>query len=321
MAAPIFLYPSLTDEIRDSIFQAKKYNFSYTDHDSQERDLEYEASEISSSVNCLKTDGIWSAEKYGLHVRRSIALRKYRNLFGPDGLACRNAKLGVSLVWTSPDSRQRGAFPVVVFGVNEEQLSANRDHTFADGEVDFTFASAKIRGDVRFALVLHIAEKGTPSEEETHLANEAGFVLGEFDSFVLRIDGTGSLFPVFEVHKKDQPLWYVRCDWTDPISDAFSESVSININAAHKNFKFIDRKQKTFCPQLLVEVMSAALCCMIEKLRSEKYLDQILGDDEMESGSVGEVVRYFSNTLEWDFSSPDALSLSTRKFFDRRLAN
>ena len=79
MAAPIFLYPSLTDEIRDIIFQAKKYNFSYTDHDSQERDLEYETSEISSSVNCLKTDGIWSAEKYGLHVRRSIALRKYRN--------------------------------------------------------------------------------------------------------------------------------------------------------------------------------------------------------------------------------------------------
>ncbi len=321
MAAPIFLYPSLTDEIRDSIFQAKKYSFSYTDHDSQEQDLEYEVSEINSSVNCLKTDGIWSAEKFNLHVRRSIALRKYRNLFGPDGLACRNAQLGVSLVWTSPDSRQRSAIPVVIFGVSEKQLSENRDHTFTEGEVDFTFASSKIRGDVRFSLVLYIAEAGIPSEEETHLANEAGFVLGEFDSFTLRIDGTGSLFPVFEVHQKDQPLWYVRCDWTDPTSDAFAESVSININAAHKNFKFIDRKQKTFCPQLLVEVMAAALCCIIEKLRSEKYLDQILGDDEMEAGSVGEVVRYFSDTLEWDLSSPDTLSLSTRKFFDRRLAD
>lgn len=50
-------------------------------------------------------------------------------------------------------------------------------------------------------------------------------------------------------------------------------------------------------------------------------LDQILGDDEMESSSVGEVVRYFANTLGWDFSTPDKLSLSTRRFFDGRLAD
>ena len=116
-------------------------------------------------------------------------------------------------------------------------------------------------------------------------------------------------------------MWYVRCDWTDPLSDPFAESVSINLNTAHKNYKFIDRTQKTFCAQLLVEVMSSALCCIIEKIRSEKYLDQILSDDEVESGSVGEVVRYFANTLEWDFSTPDKLSLSTRKFFDGRLAD
>jgi hypothetical protein len=94
-----------------------------------------------------------------------------------------------------------------------------------------------------------------------------------------------------------------------------------NKGRARENYKFIDRAQKTFCPQLLVEVMASALCCIIEKIRSEQYLDQILGDEEMESGSVGEAVRYFSNTLGWDFSTPDKLSLSTRKFFDGRLAD
>ena len=87
----------------------------------------------------------------------------------------------------------------------------------------------------------------------------------------------------------------------------------------HKNYKYIDRSQKSFCHQLLVEVMSSALCCILEKIRSEGYIDQILGDEEMESGSIGEVVRYFSDTLEWDFSTPDKLSLSTRKFFDGRM--
>lgn len=321
MATPIFLYPSLTDSIKEDIFQAKKYAFSYTDQNGMDHDLDHEASEVNASVSCLKTDGVWSPDKYNLFVRRTLALKNYRKLFGSNGLACKNARLGLSLVWTSPDSRQRGAEPLIEFGVSEEELTQKRDHTFTEAEVDFEFPAAKIRGEVNFSIVLYIARAGSPSKNETHLANEEGLVLGTFDSFTLRIDGNGSLFPVFEVYEKEQPLWYVRCDWTDPTSDQFSESVSININTAHKNYKYIDRSQKTFCAQLLVEVMSGALCCIIEKIRSEKYLDQILGDDEMESGSVGEVVRYFANTLGWDISTPDKLSLSTRRFFDGRLSD
>ena len=204
--------------------------------------------------------------------------------------------------------------------VVNEDLSEVKDHTFVEGEIEKEFSCAKLRGDIEFSVVLYIAEAGTPEKDETHLANEEGYVLGEFDNFILRLDGTGSLFPVFEVYEKDQPLWYVRCDWTDPLSDSFAESVSINLNTAHKNFKYIDRTQKTFCAQLLVEVMSAALCCIIEKIRSEKYLEQILGNEELEQGSIGEVIRYFANTLGWDFSTPDNLSLTTRKFFDGRVS-
>lgn len=321
MSSPIFLYPSLTDEMKEGLFQAKTYSFSYTDKEGCEKELDYEAAEISSSINCIKTDGVWSADKYNLCVRRSVAVRKFRKLFGPDGLACRNARLGISLVWTSSDSRQRGAEPVMTFDIGNVNTADKVDHTFAEGEIDIDFSSAKLRGDVTFSTVLYIAEAGTPGEDETHLANEEGFVLGEFDSFVLRLDGTGSLFPVFERGEPDKPLWYVRCDWTDPVSDSFSESVSINLNTAHKNYKYIDRTQKTFCSQLLVEVMSSALCCIIEKIRSEGYLEVILGEEDTEHGSIGEVIRYFSDTLGWDVSTPDKLSLSTRKFFDGRMGD
>ncbi|MBE6036077.1 MAG: hypothetical protein E7223_00420 [Clostridiales bacterium] len=80
MATPIFLYPSLTDSVRESIFQAKKFAFSYTGADGFDRDLDYETSEISSSVNCLRTDGVWSADKNNLFVKRTIALKNYRTL-------------------------------------------------------------------------------------------------------------------------------------------------------------------------------------------------------------------------------------------------
>jgi len=321
MSTTIYLYPSVTDDIRENLFQAKPYRFTYTGRDGTDNDLTYEEAEVTSSVNCLKTDGVWNADNFNLCVRRTVALKGYKKLFGPDGLACRNAKLGMGFVWTSADSKQRGAIPIIAFGISEEEQKEKSDHSFVQGEIDAEFAPARLRGDIEFDVMLYIAQAGTPASDEMHLANQEGFILGTLDSFVLRLDGTGSLFPVFEVFEHDKPLWSVRCDWIDPTVDSFSESVSININKAHSNYKFIDRTQKTYCSQLLVEVMSAALCCIMEKIRSEKYLDQMLGTDEMEPGSVGEAVRYFANTLNWDFSTPDRLSLSIRKFFDGRLTD
>ena len=319
MSKPIFLYPSLNDELKDGIFQAKKYEISYTYVGGEEKKLDYDPAEAGLSINLLKTDGVWSADKFNLRLKRTIALKNFKKLFGADGIACKNATLGVSVIWTSPDSRQRGSKPIMEIHAPAEMSSETQDHSFLEGELEIEFPRASLRGEIDFSIVLYISKAGTPAEDENHLANEEGFVLGEFDSFILKIDGNGSLFPVFEVYEQDQPLWYVRCDWTDPVSDLFSETVSININKAHKNYKYIDRTQKTFCSQLLVEVMSSALCCIIEKIRADQYLDQILGDEELERGTVGEAVRYFADTLGWDCTSPDKLSLSTRKFFDGRI--
>lgn len=316
----IFLYPSLNDRLAEKLFKARKYVFSYMNSDGTNKELSYEPSELNSEIHCLKTDGIWSAEKCNLNIKRTVAINGYQQLFGPNGVACESAKLGLSVIWTSPGSRQRGAEPVLTFGMPKAEVNENEEETFVEGEIDIDFPAAKLREEVTFSVALYIAEPGEPTEEERHLANEAGFVLGVFDSFILKIDGTGSMFPVFEIEDASKPLWYVRCDWTDPILDKFAETVSININKAHKNYRYLDREQKTFCHQLLVEVMSASLCCIIEKLRSEKYLDQILGEEDMEQDSVGASVRYFAETHGWDFTEPDKLSASIRSFFDRRLA-
>lgn len=39
MSKPIFLYPSLNDELKDGIFQAKKYEISYTYVGGEEKSL------------------------------------------------------------------------------------------------------------------------------------------------------------------------------------------------------------------------------------------------------------------------------------------
>lgn len=318
MAKPVFLYPTLNDELKKGIFKAKDYTFSYINKYGEEQELKYEKNDIGISSYSLKTDGVWNLDNNDLHIRRSIAIEKYKKLFGPDGIACEDAVLGVSVVWTSPDSRQRGSKPIMTIDLKEENFFDIHDQTFKEGEINISFKSGRIREEINLSIILYIAQSGTPKHDETHLANEEGFTLGELDSFCLKLEGSGSLFPIFEVYEPNRPLWYVKCGWTDPIFDSFSETVSLNINTAHKNYIYINQQNKLFCPQLLVEVLSAALCCIIEKLRSEKYIDQILGEDKMEHGSVGEAVRYFADTLGWNLSTPEELSLSIRNFFNER---
>lgn len=314
MSSPIFLYPSLTENMLRRIrFQHKPYAISYVDNEGELHDLEYECTgDSGSALNLLHTDGQWTADKYGFILNRVFSLSNSNNLFGPSGIACRTAKLGIAVVWSSVDSRQRGAFPIAEFSFDEDSDSV-------EAEININMPAASVRGEVDFSTILYLAEKGTAAENEKHLANTTGFSFGELDIFKLKLDGTGSLFPVYEVDDKNQPLWYVRCDWTDPFSDQFAEAVSINLNTAHKSYKFIDRTNKVFCRQLLVEVMAGALCCIIEKVRKEQYLELILSADDNEQGTVAQAIRYFSDTLDWDYSTPEALSLSARKFFDERM--
>mgnify|MGYP000754980168 FL=1 len=125
---------------------------------------------------------------------------------------------------------------------------------------------------------------------------------------------------MYEIHEPGQPLWYVKCDWIDPTYDLFSDSVSIYINTAHKNYKYLDKTKRTFDEQLLKEIMASALGVIITKLKEqENYWDATTSGEDLQNGSVSEAIHYFIDTLEWDVSGPEAMSLSIRKFFDQRI--
>lgn len=312
MATNISLFPIINDELLGKIrFQASPYQMYYIRED-QEYYLRTE--EVESSVTVHKVideEGIWSPDDYSLCVKRSYSLRTYQCLFGENGIACKNATLGLALMWTSADSKQRGVIPIG----DIENSSKDLDLT-----LNYEFSLAQLRGLVEFTTVIYIKNAGTPLWDEGHLANEYGCLLGELDKFIIKLDGTGSVFPMYEVSEPGQPLWYVKCDWDDPTYEQFAECVSININTAHKNYKYLDKTKRTYDEQLLKEVMASALILVITKLREQdNYWGATMVGDDLQSGSVSEAIYYFINTLEWDVSTPEALSLSIRKFFDQRM--
>jgi len=313
MANNFMLFPSLSEEYLKQIrFQSKSTEFYYTNREGEEFELTGELIDQSTSTYKLRDNrGVWTQDDYNFGFRKKILLRTFQCLFGPAGVACRNARIGLAVTWTSLDSKQRGVFEVGQFGIDDIQLQE---------EADIQFQKAQLRGSVDFITVLYIADAGTPDDNEGHLANTPGFILGELERFTVKLDGSGSILPVFEVREEGQPLWYVKCDWNDPTSEALKETVSININMAHKNYKFLDRNQKTFDNQLLIEVMSSALLLIIERLRAEEaYWEDIMNGENLERGSVGEAIYYFKTTHNWDLSSPMSASLSMRKFFDQRM--
>lgn len=313
MARDILLFPSLNDELRSRIrFQKSAFSFYYSDDNEDEYELKDEPVEAMSSVMAIRDEnGVWTQDEYNFGFRRRYLLRTFDVLFGESGIACKDARLGLAVVWTSSDSKQRGVIPAGTFCLKDNVFEA-----FAE----FTFGKAQLRGEVNFTTILYIADPGSPKENEHHLADRNGYVLGELDNYTVRLDGSGSTFPVFEVNEPGQPLWYVRCDWIDPTTDMFSESVSVNINTAHKNYKYIDRTQNTFDSQLLTEIMASAISIIIEKVRLQSaYWDQVLTNDSLETGSVGQAIYYFTDALEWDLSTPESVSLCARKFFDQRM--
>lgn len=314
MKKDILLFPTINDDLISRItLQKTNYEAYYTDSDNDEFELKLDSKEISEVFSIIDPKGIWTQDDYNFGLRRQYCLRNHDCLFGENGIAGEKATIGLAIVWTSSESKQRGVIPIITFNKPD-----NKD-TVIEAEVNKLFCRAQLRGEVKFATVFYIATPGVLDESEQHLANESGFILGEVDSCSIRFDGKSSIFPIYEVYKKGEPLWEIKCDWNDPTVDQFSDSVSININTAHSNYKYLDSNQKSYDNQLLIEIMSSALTILVEKLRQSVYWEQIINGDSLEFGSVGQAVFYFQDVLEWNLSGPDYVSECARRFFDKRM--
>jgi len=308
----ILLYPSLNDNIISRLrLQKQPFFFFYTDKNDDEFELVADQIDATDIYAIKDEQGVWTQNDNNIGFRRRYCLRTFNCLFGENGVACADAVLGMAIQWMSPDSKQRGVVPFGTFTQNDSIFEA---------QVDKIFGKAQLRGEVCLSTILYIAEPGHPSDNESYLANTAGYVLGELDSCTIQLDGTSSIFPVYEIYEPDQPLWTLQCDWDDPTLDSLSECVSINLNKAHKNYPYINREDNRFDSQLLAEIMASAITLIINQVRFESgYWEQITQGKDLQQGSIGQAIFYFMKTLGWDVSTPINTSVSARRFFEQRI--
>jgi hypothetical protein len=317
MSQAIPLFKTFNEDSKDEIFKLDKYVFSYNrDGKTIELIQNYDDTGMSVEASLSDETGFWNPDEYPLHVSRKFKIRKALQLFSsgtpsndtPFSIACHDAIIGIGLKWYSSSSNQCGAIPVGTINSS----TSNKEFL-----INYNFEKASIRGEVFFKIILYVCKSGKPNEYEKQYGNTPGMILGEIDTFAIRIDGNGSFFPIFEISSPGEPLWDIKCSWADPSSDSFSDCVAIYINKAHKNYKYLNREDKNFNSQLFSEIMSSAICVMVEKLRAEPGGFASL--DNAQEGSVAQAVNYFRDKLGWVKDTPELTSKSIRQFLEDKL--
>ena len=310
MALNIALYPELNSGYIERIgFQPSDYEFYYSDKNIK-RKMAIDESYPGSPDHYIK-DERWNPDDNEIIIHRELSLKFVDMLFGKNGITCKNSVLGIGVRWMSSQSYQRGVIEIGEIRLGDNNCEFVLEHSFDKG---------MLRGCVSFTTILYIKETGTPAFDEGHLANRYGCVLGVLDEkYNLFLDGNGSIFPLYYVDEPGRPLWYVKCDWEDPKYDRFSETIEVNINTANPDFKYLDPNRKNYNKQFLFEIISSSMMIIITKLKESPYWGDIDDLDKLQEGSVLQAVRYYRDTLGWDFNTPEGLSLSIRKYFDARV--
>ncbi len=245
----------------------------------------------------LGHDSDWSAECHPLEVGLALPDPRWLDcLFGPQGLVCGDAVIGLALEWGSDSSARRGMGDVVRYRLGGSDPAGCSLRVY--------LGPGSVRGTVVFDLVLFVLQPGVPREDEGHLANTSGFRLGSLAAvWRVVVDGDGSLFPIVqEPGSVDGPLWEYRKDWDEPDVDPFDEDhVRLVVYDGHPDFRVLKGSDESpFDTPLFRQVLGCWLALLFEDLERDApdVWNRIVADEDagFEPGSIAAAARYLSRT-------------------------
>lgn len=255
----------------------------------------------------------WQFDFGDLKLDREIIIRNPRFLFGTEGVACENSKLGIGLRWSSKDSRSRGVIDMGTIEYSSKSISLSLPKIA-------TFTRNTIRNYLVLETIIYIKDSGKPTSNEMFLANEKGIVLGELDIKKIRLNGDASELPIYEEDQSDKksPLWRVIINIDNPHEDMFRDSFQIYLNKNNPSFYRVDRSLKeSYDPHLMDEIVASALSLLVCELRESDYWSEIEeNDSQILDESVSYVVHHFIDKLNIQTTNTVSINESFRKVIE-----
>ena len=310
-------YPSLTPELLDdSGYTSDKYVFTY-EYEGKYLGLQQKGTAVTKLIDPLE---IWNIETEGLNVVKTIRFAYPELLFGPNGVACRGAELGLCIMWTNKSLTQTGF------------ILPETDITTPQGRVckfNYAFSSGEISGDLELVINMYIkrpAERVLP--DETDLINEAGVTVGEIERTVLDFSSMYMEFPIEEFKSEHEPLWWVEfSEWEDPkTTDLFTkDNVCLYLNPyydACPSPSTGDAGKRIKNQDLLIDILAQTYLMIFMKL-SDDDLRATKMNIGLTNNSICSVLHEFiksCNTTELHWESPEhllkSLQINIRKMLE-----
>ena len=257
-------------------------------------------------------------KQHGLAVAVHCSFHNGSCLYGINGIAPSDSRIGLALQWYSKESDIRGTEILTDIPVNNDPVELNAGCVFDPGIY---------REKLDIVPILYIRKTCTPSAEESFLASRAGTIVGEFQDERLSVQfaGNGSIFPYTEAEKQpSDPLWEVQCSWNDPMTDLFDEHVQICVNTRHRDYPQVDPKSRKYNPALFAEMISHAMFVLFAKVRmSDTDWKVISGGSDFADGTIAQAVNYYYLTFghEWNWDSLESIDNGLREYMNRSLKN
>ena len=297
----IYFYPTLTAEQIDNC-KCEKYQF------------EYEIDGISRSLSAtgkstLKLEDTqleaWKITEDGLRIKRTIRIDYPDMLKGEGGIACKNAVLGICIIWYNKKQTQMG----YIYPVSEDMAAGAQRICF-----DHRFPPGLIIGDLILDTVFYIKEPAAEVyENEANLINESGVTLGTLDSVTLNFGSLYMDFPIVDVKDSKSPLWWLELEWEDPTKDLFSEDyVCLYLNTHYSHCPRIGEKIKNM--EMLIEIVAMAYTIIFHKIMEGEYLQKTIHGVDLEPNSISDAMYYFYKGCDerLSFDSIESLHKSVR---------
>lgn len=293
----ICFYPTLTDELKDECgIILADYVFSKAVQDIR---LDYKR-KGSSTIKISDED--WKVETEGLSFIKTVKIAYPHLLFGPKGIACTNASIGICIMWTNKALTQTGC------------ILPEYDSETDDGRIcnfRYTFEPGLIKGDLELSIILYLKKKADtvlPGEEA--LINEEGVTIGEIETIVLDLNSIYMEFPIEEYNSPTEPLWWVYfSQWEDPKVDLFDkENLCLYLNPHYAACPMVGEEIKNL--DLLIDIMATTYLMIFRKIDENpedmNATQQNLG---LENNSICSIMHQFIESCpeKLHFESQEAL--------------
>lgn len=228
----------------------------------------------------------WFYKNNNLKISKRVQFNP-KALFGNDGVANINSKLGVGLFWKSKKTMKRGVLEGSTFTYNDDRV---------DEVLEITFDDKSIKDELELEVIVYLKEAITNSNLEA-FATMPGTVLGVLEYKKLIFVGSGSTFPTTSINDPNGPLWelIVHLDFEASID----ETVEFIINEGHSKFELLNINDKRKYNSDLVQEISINIIYQIV-MQCITYKDHL--ENDYKEGTLGALVLYYVKTFELDLN-------------------